>query len=314
MTHSSKSFGPELVLALSAALWGLFWIPIRALENQGLEPALVTSGQFVIPSICLIPFVLVRLVRKQSLGFRHFDSGLLIGAAFALYCVSLLLTDVARALILFYVMPAWATLIEIFLLKRRFTLFRGLALLLSLGGMIAMLNIGTSFRLSLNSGDAMALSAGLLMAFGVTRVRQFPESDVFSQVLAFFFYGTIVSILLLLIPATAPSTLPDMDLLWQLLPWLVLMGICYLIPIMWGLYWGSRYVDPGRLAILFQLEVIIGIGSAALLTDEPFGIREIIGGFLVVSAGLIEVFSNTQTMKTEPTMSTTDNDLSTNGK
>lgn len=291
-----------MVLAISAALWGLFWIPIRALEDQGLEPALVTSSQFVIPGICLIPFALVRLARKQSLGFQHFDSGLLIGTAFALYCVSVLLTDVARALILFYVMPAWATLIEIFLLKRRFTLFRGLALLLSLGGMIAILNIDTSFRLSLNSGDAMALAAGLFMAFGATRVRQLPESDVFSQVFAFFFYGTIVSILLLLIPATAPSAMPDVDFLWRLFPWLILMGTCYLIPIMWGLYWGSRYVDPARLAILFQLEVIIGIGSAALLTGEPFGIREMIGGLLVVSAGLVEVFSNTRT-KTGPAMS-----------
>ena len=305
MVNLAKSIRPELVVALSAGLWGLFWIPIRALEDQGLEPALVTSSQFVFPVICLIPFVLIRLSRNQSFGLRHFDSGFLIGSAFVLYYESLLLTDVVRALILFYIMPAWATLIEIFVLKRRFTVFRALALFLSLGGMIAILNIGTSFRLSLNPGDAMALASGLFMAFGVTRVRQSPESDVFAQVFAFFFYGAAVSMVLMLIPATAPSAMPQGDLFWRLLPWLILMSACYLIPIMWGLYWGSKCVDPARLSILFQIEAIIGIGSAALLTGEPFGIREMVGSLLVISAGLIEVFSSSQTVKKDPDVTTT---------
>ncbi len=305
MIQSTKSIRPELVAALSAAAWGLFWIPVRALEDQGLEPALVTASQFIVPVTCLIPFVLIRLFGNKPLGLQHFDSGLLIGAAFALYYESLLLTDVVRALILFYIMPTWATLIEILILKRRFTRWRGLALLLGLGGMITILNIDTSFRLFLNLGDAMALASGLFMAFGVTRVRQLPESDVFSQVFAFFFYGAIVSMLLLLIPVTAPSAVPQANLVWRLLPWLILMSVCFLIPIMWGLYWGSKYVDPGRLAILFQFEAIIGIGSAALLTGEPFGIREMTGALLVLSAGLIEVFSNNQTMKTSHAVSTT---------
>jgi len=297
MIRLAKSIRPELVVALSAALWGLFWIPIRALEDHGLEPALVTTSQFVMPVICLIPFVAIRLSRKQSFGLQHFDSGLLIGAAFVLYYESLLLTDVVRALILFYVMPAWATLIEILILKRRFTRYRGLALLLSIGGMITILNIDSSFRLSLNLGDAMALASGLFMAFGVTRVRQSSDSDVFAQVFAFFFFGTLISMLLLLIPATAPNRVPETDQILQLLPWLILMSISYLIPIMWGLYWGSKNVDPARLAILFQIEAIIGIGSAALLTGEPFGIREITGSLLVLGAGLIEIFSNPKTME-----------------
>ncbi len=303
MRHLAKSARPELVVVLSAALWGLFWLPIRALEDQGLEPALVTASQFVMPAICLIPFVVIRLFRKQSFGLQHIHSGLLIGTAFALYYESLLLTDVVRALILFYVMPAWATLIEVFILKLRFTRYRGLALLLSIGGMITILNINTSFRLSLNLGDAMALASGLFMALGVTRVRQTYDSDVLSQVFAFFFYGSLVSMLLLLIPVTAPSRMPETDLILKLLPWLILMSVSYLIPIMWGLYWGSKNVDPARLAILFQIEAIIGIGSAALLTGEPFGIREITGSLLVLGAGLVEIFSNPKTTETSPTLS-----------
>ena len=61
---------------------------------------------------------------------------------------------------------------------------------------------------------------------------------------------------------------------------------------MWGIYYGSQFVDPGRLGILLQLEAIVGISSAALFAGEPFGWREGIGAILVVSAGVTEVFGN----------------------
>ena len=300
MSRFSSPARPEFLVAMSAALWGLFWLPVRTLEDKGLEPALVTVSQFIVPFIFLLPFGLMRLAHKKSIGFEHFDSGLLIGTAFALYCESLLLTDVVRALILFYVMPAWATLIEIFILKRRFTRWRGCALLLSLGGMLTILDIDASFRLSMNPGDFMALASGLFMALGATRVRQLRDTDVFPQIFAFFFYGAIVSLLLLLIPATAPSSMPEAGLVRRLLPWTILMGVAYLIPVMWGLYWGAKLIDPGRVAILLQIEVVVGVASAALLSGESFGMREMTGTLLVISAGLTEVLPHSRNAKTDP--------------
>ena len=35
-------------------------------------------------------------------------------------------------------------------------------------------------------------------------------------------------------------------------------------------------------------EISVGAGSAALLTDEPFGTREILGIVLISTAGLLE--------------------------
>jgi drug/metabolite transporter (DMT)-like permease len=33
----------------------------------------------------------------------------------------------------------------------------------------------------------------------------------------------------------------------------------------------------------------VGVGSAAILLDEPFGLRELAGAILIVSAGVVEV-------------------------
>ena len=47
-------------------------------------------------------------------------------------------------------------------------------------------------------------------------------------------------------------------------------------------------LDPGRINILLMFEVVVGITSAALLTNEIIGLREIVGGIVIVSAGLID--------------------------
>jgi drug/metabolite transporter (DMT)-like permease len=128
-----------------------------------------------------VPFALGRLVRGKPTGVAQYRSGLLIGAAVALYLESLLLTDVARALILFYAMPAWETILEVIVMWRLLTRWRLVSLLLSVAGMLTILGAGR-LSLSMNLGDLMALLSGVLFAFGAVLVRQAPETSVFEQI------------------------------------------------------------------------------------------------------------------------------------
>ncbi len=296
LQQSSKA---EVVVALSAATWGLFWIPLRFLERQGLDPTWITLSQFLAPIICLLPFAIYRVINHQSIGLSQVLTGLLIGSAFALYCYSLLLTDVVRALILFYIMPAWGTIIEVAFMGRSFTRWRVLALILSISGLLVIVAVDASLSfssaLNFNSGDIMALFSGIVFTIGATRVRLAPEVSVFEQIFSFFFFGGMIAIIFLLLQSDIASTLPDSSVIISVVPWLLLLAPLYLIPVMWGLYWGSRFVDPGRLGLLLQLEVVVGIFSAALLAGEVFGWREAIGTALVISAGIVEVFANKNT-------------------
>jgi drug/metabolite transporter (DMT)-like permease len=282
---------PEIIVAAASAIWGLLWIPLRAFDRQGLAPGWVIVCQFIAPLVLIMPLAVLRWRRGQPTGIEQYATGLLVGGGVVLYCESLLQTDVVRSLILFYMMPAWGTLVEVGLMGRRFTLWRGLALLLSFGGLFVILGVGSSFSVSMNLGDLMALSSGIVYTFGAMRVRQSPEISVFEQVFAFFFFGSFVALGLSLLPLAVLGKPPEFNLLVTLAPWILLMTIV-LIPAMWGQYWGSRFVDPGRLGILLQLEAVVGIGSAALFAGEPFGLREAIGAALIISAGLVEVFVN----------------------
>jgi len=283
---------PELAVAIASAAWGLFWIPLRAFERHGLDPGWATLAQFLAPLIVLAPFALLRRLRGRPTGIAQFGTGLLIGAGVALSLESLMLTDVARALILFYAMPVWGTILELVFMRRPFTVRRAVTLLLSLAGMLAILGLGGPFSPTMNLGDLMALAAGILFAFGAMRVRQVPSISVFEQIFAFFLYGSLAALALTFLPLAALGKPPTAPLLAALAPWLGLAAIGFLIPVMWGIYWGSRHVDPGRLGILLQIETVVGVGSAALLAGETFGLRQAAGAVLVIAAGLVEVIMN----------------------
>ena len=283
---------PEIVVVIASAAWGLFWIPLRAFESQGLDTAWATLAQFLTPLVVLFPLAAFRLARRLPTGIEQYRTGLLVGTAVALYLESLLLTEVARALILFYAMPAWGTIIEVGPMRRPFTKWRATALVLSLSGMFAILSTARDTSASVNIGDVMALLSGIIFAFGAMRVRQAPDTSVFQQVFAFFLYGFAAALVFALLPLAEMGRPPEPAQLATLAPWLVLVAGGFLIPVMSGIYWGSKYVDPGRLGILLQIEAVVGIGSAALFAGEPFGPRQAIGATLVVSAGVVEVIGN----------------------
>lgn len=282
---------PELIVILAAAAWGLFWMPLRALAAQGLAAGWAPFSQFFAPLLVLLPFAVWRGCHGRFTGVRHWQVGLFVGGAVALYLQSLLLTDVARALILFYAMPAWGTLLEIGVMGRALTRWRAISLLLSVAGLLIILGVGQGT--AVNAGDILALLSGMLFAVGAMVVRQEGGGTaVFPQLFAFFLYGSLTTLLLSQLPLAELGHPPALPLIIKLLPLLFLLAIFFLIPVMWGVFWGSAQVDPGRLGILLQIEAVVGIGSAALFAGEPFGIQQAVGGVFVIGAGLAEVMKN----------------------
>jgi drug/metabolite transporter (DMT)-like permease len=248
----------------------------------------------------MTPFVIARWLRGRPAGFAQYRSGLLICGAVALHLESLLLTDVARALILSYAMPAWGTLLEVTVLKHRVTRWRAASLVLSLSGMLVILSAGHGFSFSMNLGDLLALLSGVMFAVGALLVRRAPGTSVFEQLTGFFLYGSVIALSLSLLPLAELGQPPSADQVLALLPWLVLAAGGFLIPVMSGIYWGSRNVDPGRLGILLQIEAVAGIMSAALLAGEPFGAPQAIGALLVIGAGVVEVAGTRRAAPDEP--------------
>ena len=113
MLHVSTSVELKAKLAClyAGAVWGLFWIPLRALEEAAINGLWITVVYFLIPTICLIPVVLLRWQHVKKGGISLQLTTMLTGGALLLYSSSIVYTDVVRAMLLFYLTPIWATIL-----------------------------------------------------------------------------------------------------------------------------------------------------------------------------------------------------------
>ena len=288
MAESRKDLLPSLGIALSSALWGLFWIPVRAIEEAGIS--VQWTGPVLFASVCLIflPIALLRWRTFRQAGAGLILTGLLSGTTFAFYTVSFNLTDVVHALLLFYVSPIWSTLLGLLLLGERLNFNRVAALIMGLGGLVVVLGDGVSFPWPRQMGDWFALASGLCWSFASVRLFKGGATFVFEKTFVFIAGALVVGVALTLLPLGIENTFPDMTSLKQ--GWVWIAGVAlFLVPATWLTIWPTTVLSPARIGILFMAEAIVGIGSAAWLTDEPFGQREILGTVLIVSAALIEV-------------------------
>ena len=76
-----------------------------------------------------------------------------------------------------------------------------------------------------------------------------------------------------------------------ILIWIVMFAIFWLLPSILLIFFSVEILDPGRVNILLAFEVVVGILSAALLTSEIIGFKELLGALFVITACSIDVLN-----------------------
>lgn len=268
-------------------MWGAFWIPLRWLDAHGLGGAWVSVVFFAVAALAPLPF----MAKRQAWAglSRQLLNGSLMGAAFALYTVSLVLTDVIDAILLFYLTPVWSTLAGLFFLRERLTWSRGAAMLLGFSGMTFILGFDNGLPLPRNSGDWIALASGMLWAAGTLLSFRRPSERIALPVLTFCLGGLASSLAVVAIAAASGSELAVMSNPSVTLPWSVLFALIFFVPPNFLVLWAAQRIDSGRVGILLMTEVMAGSLTAALFSGEPYGAMELTGTLLIVCAGLVEV-------------------------
>ena len=291
---TSVNRGAVLLALFAAMLWGIWWGPIRWLEEAGLAGAWAGFGMTV---GCLPLLAGLCLVRDRSrLSGRAAAGALLVGAAVTLYGTALVYTDVVRAVLLFYLAPAWSTAIECLFLGRRWNWRSGLALGLSFAGILFIFRADFSGS-AWGGGDLMALLSGLCWSAGAALIFLTPAKGAgttgaaSARRLALI---TGVGALVtggLAVAFGEPAPMPAMPVLAEAAPLMLLYGVLYLAPILLITMWGALRLPPATLSFLLTAEIVSGVGSSAIFLDEPFGAIEVLGALLVGTGALVEVIS-----------------------
>jgi len=279
----------SIALAISAGAWGIYWLPQRILEDGGLTGGWGTISQMIIGTLLLLPIAVWRLSKRKGTGLELPAMGILIGGGFILYALSFLLTDVVRALIMFYMTPVWTTIFEIIFLKKKHGWQRIVSLSLALGGLWVVFGQGGNIPLPVNAGDWIALLGGVMFAGGMIRLEVIKTDGVFPIIFGFFFYGTLFNIAAGFLLVNYLGPVPTIDAFVSMTAFLIPLSIFYFIPTGIVILWAPTQIGAGICSILFLSEIIVGAVSSSILTDEPFGWRQIVGCSLIIIGGVVAV-------------------------
>jgi len=283
---ASRPLLPAGAIVASAALWGAWWMPLRALETRGLAGSWATVAVYTV-ALVLLGLPLVRRLAVHAGGWRDLALiALFSGTSLAAWNHAILVGEVVRAMLLFFLCPVWATLITRFVLGQPLTAERLVAIPLGLAGAAIVLGVDTDIPIPRTVGDALALTAGVLFAIATVVVRRAEHLGDAPKTAATFAGCAAGALAIALIFPVGAA--PDGATLAALAPLLLSFAMLVLLPATWLEIWGNSRLDPGAVNVLFQIELLVAALTAAAFADETLGWRELVGGALIVGAGLIE--------------------------
>lgn len=281
---------PDLAVLFSAAMWGTMWIPARAMSSGGLDSGLAAALSSMVALAALLPYVLRNrgaLVFTRQVWWVSF----LLGIGVALYWEAMVRGNVARVVLLFYLMPVWTVILSRLINGEAATARRIFGVALGLGGMVVVFSANGGIPLPRTLADYMGLASGFTWALAfVFCARPGMEKTTLAQL-----FGSLLILapsvwLLTLLPGTreAVGAVEGQAGLAATLVWLIAFGLVWVLFGMFMTLYGADHLQPGQVAIFLMVEVVIALFSSALLLDEPFGMREIAGATLILSASLVE--------------------------
>lgn len=277
-----------VLVAISALAWGLWWLPLAGLEANGMSGlsanlAMNLGAALLAIVACFRPngrFGAIALRRDAILG------ALMVGLAITAYGNALVLTEVSRAVLLFYLAPAWGLAFEVCLTGRR---FRPVLLAPIICGVSAMvLVVGGDLSLQgLRLGDGLALFSGAAWALGAAYLFRQPGFPI-APVTALSMAASSLGILPLALASGGLTVLVQGSVAtWGLG---ILAGALLLAPVVAVALWGASRLGAVTVSLILTLEIFSGLGSAAWLLGDQIGPRKLLALLLILFAIALQLW------------------------
>ncbi len=272
---------------ISASAWGLYWIPLRFLEDQGVGGSWAVALLNAPAALLLGVVLLFQLAAHRGHMREAAAIGVITGLGLALYGLGLVFSSVMRATLLFYLTPVWATLIGIVWLEEKATWLRWVAIGVGLIGLL-MLVSGGGASVPLGIGDVFAFFSGIAWAVGAAMIKKYNAVPLVGMTVFQFastaFFGLLLGAVAgLLVP-------PDLSVIAASLPSAAGISILFIIPAVMVLFWAQKFLFPGRVGLLMMSEVLVAAITASLfLPHERMNGIEWLGAALIIGACLVEV-------------------------
>lgn len=279
-----QATAPVFSLLLAATLWGVFWFPLRWLEQLGLTGLWQTFFIYT-GTLWAVIIIVWRQAPNLKTEIGQAPWALLFMALASGWCntafiLAMLEGEVMRVLLLFYLSPLWATLIGWLFLKEELHTLSILVLVIAIGGAVVMLwHPGMGYPWPHDTADWLALSAGIMFAILNSLVRFTDRISIPVKTSVAWVGAIVVSGLLILFSGTG---LPDVSFSVAGYAWLV--GALLMVIMTFSVVYGVTHMPVHRSSVILLFELVAGAVSSQWLTEEVILPKEWIGGALIIIA------------------------------
>ncbi len=284
----------SLSILLCASVWGLFWIPLRYFDENGVHGLWAIAALLAACTLVAVPAAIyqkeyrpgeLKWILILAWGF---------GSSHVCYFASLILTDVVRAVMLFYLLPIWATIASKLFYNITIGPQRMIAIALALAGVWLLLG-GGSWPIPQNLGDVLAIFGGMFWALGLTIIRDRNDVGPLAVTGAALAYAFVFAVVLAFaIAAWRPSletAPPTFDALTAIAIPIIVFGMLIVWPTMSGQLWGARFIPSTTAALLTMSEIVVATISSALLIGSDLGLIAWSGGGLILVAIFLDLYA-----------------------
>jgi drug/metabolite transporter (DMT)-like permease len=295
---SRTSSLPALALSFNALVWGTSWWPLRQFELLGLHPLWATLFVYLLAVLVIVaarPRAVMQVLRSPALWVLV----LAAGTTNAAFNWGVVIGDVVRVVLLFYLMPLWAVLLARLLLNEPLTRSAAARVLLALAGAAIVLWPGgaTEWR-SLDLGmlplprslpDWLGVIGGFSFALNNVMLRREAHRPEEGRALAMFFGGALVAgVLAVLLAWHGPLPWPPAPAGGWVLGALAL-SVVFLAGNL-ALQYGASRLPANVTSVVMLTEVLFASASAWLLGGGEPTARVLTGGALILAAALLSAF------------------------
>ncbi len=283
---------PALALTLNALIWGTSWWPFRRLQALGLHPLWATVVVYLV-AVAVIgilrPRAFAQVLRTPALWVLVLASG----ATNAAFNWAVVIGDVVRVVLLFYLMPLWTVLLARVLLDEPLTRAAGLRVALALcGAAIVLWPAGAgpatgwdALPLPRALPDWLGVVGGFSFALNNVMLRREARQPDAGRALAMFIGGALVAGTLACTLA-ATSQLP-----WPPAAAPAWVGVALALALLFllsnlALQFGAARLPANVTSVVMLAEVVFASASSLLWGDGRLTLPLLAGGSLIVLAAV----------------------------
>ena len=282
---------PILALMFNALVWGTSWWPFRQIEARGLHPLWTTLFVYALSVLLIVawrPASVMQLVRTPTLWVLM----LAAGTTNAAFNWGIVIGDVVRVVLLFYLMPLWAALLARVLLHEALTRSAAARAALALAGAAVVLWPEASdpgWPLPRSLPDWLGVLGGFSFALNNVMLRRESHRPEAGRALAMFMGGAVVAGVLAALLARSGEIAWPAALEWSLAPWALSLALLFLLGNL-ALQYGAARLRASVTAVVMLTEVLFASASALALGGGTLTARLLLGGAMILLAAVLSAF------------------------